>query len=234
MKKDMEKKRQDKKSQVSVFIIIGLIIIVIAVVLFINRSNLASLILGKTPVEQIKSCSLENLKEGMTIVSMQGGVIAPENYYLYKGNKIEYICYTEESFKKCVMQKPLLKNTIEEELVSYVKPRVNECLSEVKSSLERSGKKVSYKEPIINVSVSPEIILMNIELGLTIEKNGETESYKDIKTDINSEMYNLIITAGDIANSEANYGDADTTSLMIKDKTLKVEKIKQQRIFMKR
>ncbi len=245
MKKDVGEKRQYKKnshlrldilnnilpkhkrSQITIFIILGIVIIIVILVLFFGKSDFASLFLVKSPVDKIRDCSRESLINGIDILSLQGGVINPVNYYMYKGNKLEYVCYTEESFQKCVMQKPLLKNIIESELENYLKPRIKECLTDVKSSVERSGKTFSYKDPVINVELSPDIVVSDIELELNIKKEDISESYKNIKANIDSNLYKLVIIAGEIANTEAKYGDADITGFMFKDKKIKVEKIKQ-------
>lgn len=221
-----EKRGINKKAQLSVFIILGLLILIVLIALFMRKPDFLSIFLGKSPFEKIKECSQDSLKEGLQLVTEQGGSVEPENYYLYNSKKVGYVCYNEESFKACVMQQPFLKNNIEEKLKNYVQPKIKECLNDVKIDLEKRGGKVEFKEPKINVEIIPGSVLFNIESDLKIEKEA-VETYKNIKIDANSNIYNLIITASSIANNEAKYGDDDTTTYMIKDKSLKVEKIKQ-------
>jgi len=220
-------KTLDKKSQITVFIIFAIVIVLIALILFFYRDNFKSLFISKSPVDQLKECTLSSLKGGIEKVSLQGGVINPKNYYLYQGNKIEYVCYTEESYKRCVMQKPFLKDTIEDELEDYLQPSVKDCLIDIKASVKKSGKILSYKTPDISVELFPDIIEVNINLDLDIGKNGKKEIYKNIRTDFNSKLYDFAMIAGEIANTEAKYGDADITGFMFKNKNLKVEKFKQ-------
>lgn len=217
----------DKKAQLSVFIILGILILIVIFLLFFKNNDFLSLILGKNPVERIEECSLDYLKESVGLTSSRGGSINPENFYLYKGNKVGYICYTMESFQKCVMQKPLLKSSVERELEGYIGKNLDGCLNEVKLSVEKQGGIMRYDKPEIKVELVPGNILVDINLNLDIVNNGKNEIYKSIKTDLNSKLYDFVITASEIANTEAKYGDSDTTSLMIKDKTLKIEKIKQ-------
>ena len=112
-KMNIKRGEKNKKGQLTIFIILGLLILIVLILLFMRTEDLKSFFLGKSPVEQIKDCADESLRKGIEIVSKQGGAINPENYYLYEGNKLDYICFTEQSFQRCVMQKPLLKSSIE-------------------------------------------------------------------------------------------------------------------------
>ncbi len=216
-----------KTSQITIFIILGLLILIVVFLLFFRNSNIVNLFLGTSPVERLEDCMKNSIDEGSELLSMQGGVIEPELYYLYGGNKLAYMCYTEESFKTCVMQKPLLKNSVEEELANYMKPHFSACLEEVKTAFERQGNEINFKEPIITVEFVPKSVIVSSEIELSILKNDNRETYKNIKTEKSSLLYEFIILASEIANSEAKFGDVDTTSLMYKNRNIKVEKIKQ-------
>jgi len=216
----------NKKSQVTVFIILALAIVVVLVMLFVGRDRITSIITGKTPIEQIKECIQEPLQTALDKITVQGGSLDPENYYLYQGNKIEYLCYTEENYVQCVMQKPLLKQSIEKELETYLQPRAKNCIDAAKSSLQKKGYTVSSKNPAVKVSLVPSNILVEIDADLQIEK-GSTETYKSIKTDFSSKLYDLVMVAGSILNLEARYGDAETMNYMIYYPSIKAEKKKQ-------
>ncbi len=225
-KKKRGKKANSKKGQITVFIILALAIVVILILLFIGRDRITSIISGKTPVEQIKECMQEPLKTALDKVTVQGGSLDPKNYYLYQGNKVEYLCYTEENYVQCVMQKPLLKQSIEKELETYLQPRAKNCIDAAKSSLQKKGYSVSSKNPVVKVSLVPGNIMVDIDADLQITK-GNTESYKSIKTDLSSKLYDLVMVASSILNWEARYGDAETMSYMIYYPSIKAEKKKQ-------
>lgn len=227
MKKEKNKRGKiNKKSQVTVFIILALAIVVILVLLFLGRDKITSIIAGKTPVEQIKGCMQEPLQTALDKITVQGGSLDPKNYYLYQGNKVEYLCYTEENYVQCVMQKPLLKQSIEKELETYLQPRAKNCIDATKSSLQKKGYTVSSKNPVVKVSLVPENIMVDIDSNLIIEK-GSTETYKSIKTDLSSKLYDLVMVSSSILNWEARYGDAETMNYMIYYPSIKVEKKKQ-------
>lgn len=220
-------KRGQKRAQVTIFVILGLLIIIVLILLFLRSGELKSFFLGKSPVERIKDCTKDSLEEGIEIVSKQGGAIDPENYYLYEGNKLDYICFTEESFQRCVMQKPLLKRSIEEELREFIKEDVEDCVLSVKRSLEKKGSSVSLKDPEINVELGVEDVVVDIDLDLRITKGEESESYDNIRAGVSSSLYDFVIITSSIANLEAEYGDVSIDYFMTNNKWLKVEKLKR-------
>jgi len=197
-----------KRSQVTVFIILALAIVLVLILLFTGRTNLTAIFTPTAPVNQIRECVQEPVQEAVDILSLQGGSLEPSPYYLYDGNKLDYLCYTEEAYKTCVMQKPLLKQSIEQQIQSYASPRIKNCISSVKSNLEGKGYQVSIPSPEIEISLVPESILVEIKSDIKIVKD-KTESYKSIKTEISSSLYEHVMIASSISNWEARYGESE-------------------------
>ena len=219
-------KHLNKNAQVTVFIILALAIVAILILLFVGRDRISSIVTGKTPIEQIRECVDEPLKMALDILTVQGGNLAPENYYLYQGNKIEYLCYTDANYKNCVMQKPLLKQSIEKEIKKYSELKINNCINSVIDELRSDGYEVSMTPPEISFSLVPNNIMININTDLQIKKE-ITEPYKSIKTDVSSKLYDMVMVTSSISNWEARYGDSETMTYMMYYPSLKVEKKKQ-------
>jgi hypothetical protein len=215
-----------KKAQITIFIILALAIVLVVLLLFVGRNNLITILGGKEPVEQIKDCITTPLEEAIETISDQGGSLEPENYYLYRGNRLTYLCYTESTYGKCVMQKPLLKQSIEKELEEYIEPRVKSCIEGVKSSFRDKGYIVDSKEPEIDLSLMLNSFILKINADLRFEKD-KVEVYESINIDINSRLYDLIMVAGSISNWEARYGESESLLYMGYYPQLKVEKKKQ-------
>lgn len=215
-----------KRSQLTIFIILALAIVLILILLLTGKTNLIAIFTPTTPINQIKECVQEPVEEAVNILRLQGGSLDPSLYYIYQGSKIEYLCYTEEYYKTCIMQKPLLKQSVEQQIYSYASPRIKNCISSVKANLERKGYQVSMSSPEISISLLPGSILVDIISDIRIVKD-QTESYKSIKIDISSSLYEQIMLASSISNWEARYGDAETMNYMIYYPSFKVEKKKQ-------
>ncbi len=212
-----------KKAQLSIFIILGIMIVVVLLLLLANRIDITKIFTSPSVIEKIQKCVKDSAKEGIDKVSLQGGSMSPKNYYLYDGNEVDYVCYTEEYYKQCVMQKPLLKKSIQDELEIFLTERINGCLEAVSSSLQQDGYDVSFKKPKINVEINPKTILISIDSNLIVSKEN-TQTYNDIKVYIDSNLYDFLMIESSIANWEARYGDSESLAYMLYYPNLKVEK----------
>lgn len=215
-----------KKAQISIFIILGILILIILILLFARDTKFSNIFNTKSPYQEIEECMQSSVKEGLNILSSQGGVIDPKNYFLYDDKKIDYICYSENDYDKCVMQKPIIINTIKDELTKYSKREIKNCLDSVKNNFEKKGYTVSMNEPEIEIEIVPKNILVDMNVDLRIQKEN-VESYNHIKTGIKSEIYNFALITSSISQWEARYGDSETLNYMLYYPSLKVEKKKQ-------
>ena len=220
----MNKKRENKKAQVTIFIIIAIVIALILLIVF--YSDIEIFFSGSEPVAEIQGCMKNAVSEALKNITSQGGVLEPENYYLYQGEKIEYACYTNEYYKACVMQKPFLKQEIEQELEDYAEPRVRQCLLNLKTDLENRGLRADFDFKGLNVEIIPERIAIEADANLVVTKE-DAVRYKKIKTDLYSGLYNMLMISSSILNWEARYGESDPVSFMVFYPDIKVEKQKQ-------
>ena len=215
-----------KKGQVSIFIILGILIVIVLLILFSRDAGFDTIFAKQSPYQEIEGCAQTAIQEGLDILMLQGGVIESENYFMYEGKKIDYVCYSENEYENCIMQKPILTNTIRDELVKYSAPKIKSCLNSVKSSLESRGYSVVMRDPEIVIDLVPDNVLVDMNLGLRIEKTG-VESFDHIRTGIKSKIYNFALITSSISQWETRYGDSETLNYMLYYPSLKVEKKKQ-------
>ena len=215
-----------KKGQVSIFIILGILIVIVLLILFSRDAGFDTIFAKQSPYQEIEGCAQTAIQEGLDILMLQGGVIGFENYFMYEGKKIDYVCYSENEYENCIMQKPILTNTIRDELVKYSTPKIKSCLNSVKSSLESRGYSVVMRDPEIVIDLVPDNVLVDMNLGLRIGKTG-VESFDHIRTGIKSKIYNFALITSSISQWETRYGDSETLNYMLYYPSLKVEKKKQ-------
>jgi hypothetical protein len=223
-----KEKRKSKKGQVTIFVILGIMIVIFAVLIFLFYPRIKST-LGfemQNPSEFMSSCIEKEILESVEKISTQGGSMNPQHYILYKGDKLEYLCYTEEYHKTCVMQQPMLKEHIENEVKEAISTSTNICLDDLKKNFERRGYEVSIVKGDIEIELLPKRLLVTFNSPLTLKKT-ETERFDSIKISINNNLYELVSIANSILNFEARYGDSETTTYMDYYRDLKVEKLKQ-------
>ena len=77
---------KSKRSQITIFIILGLIVIVLIALLFLLiKPPEIKVIDENNPQAFIESCTRESVEQALDILSKQGGDIEPKGYISYNG-----------------------------------------------------------------------------------------------------------------------------------------------------
>jgi len=224
----MKRGIENKKGQVTIFIIIAVVIVVLGVLIYMFYPQIQEGLgfVEKNPQAFIQNCIEDKIKESITKLSSQGGSLSPEHYVMYNNEKIEYLCYTNEYYKTCVVQQPMLKKYIESEIQNEIKEEVEMCFDSMEENFQKRGYDVNLRKGAENVELLPKRVVATFNYSLTLTK-GETEKYDSFSVFLNNNLYELISIANSIITWEAKYGDAETTTYMNYYHDLKVEKKKQ-------
>jgi len=219
---------REKRGQVTIFIITALVLVVVAILFFLLYPQIKST-LGldtKNPNQFIQDCLEENIEIAKEKIALQGGSANPEHDFLYGNEKIEYLCYNEEYYQMCIVQQPLLKRHIEEEIKKEISEDVQTCFDDLASDFERRGYDVSLNKGDFEIELLPERIVAKFDTSLTLKKDAK-EEYKSFSVIVNDNLYELISIANSIISMEAKYGDSESTVYMNYYHDLKVDKQKQ-------
>jgi hypothetical protein len=219
-------KRGGKRGQVTIFIIIAIIIIALGFLIYSFYPQIKSSLGVKqeNPENYIQTCIEDDLAKAVETVSVQGGSISLENYIMYDNEKVEYLCYTNEYYRPCVVQQPMLKQHIEAEIKKEIESEVDKCFSSMKSSYEKKGYSVQLSSGSKKIELLPERVVATFDYSFIITK-GDTQNYKSFVVMLNNNLYELSAIADSIIDWEASYGDAEVTAYMTYYPKLKVEKI---------
>jgi len=215
----------NKKAQVTIFIIIAILIIAAAVLIYLFYPKISTT-LGtqeNTPQTYIQSCIEKEISNAISTVSLQGGSINPENYILYNDTKIEYLCYTNQYYKPCLIQQPMLKEHIETGIRNRISQNATSCFNSLKSSYERQGYTMDMRSGIVTVELLPKRVITTFNYTLTATR-GDTQKYDSFSVILNNNLYELTAIANSILQWESNYGDSEVTAYMTYYHDLKVEK----------
>ncbi|MCX6748188.1 MAG: hypothetical protein NT076_01140 [Candidatus Pacearchaeota archaeon] len=220
----MIKRGANSKGQVTIWIILAIVIVALVILLFALKvpQNLFS---SSNPNVQLSDCLQPEIEASLARISLQGGSNSPVNFITYQDTQIEYLCYTNEYYKTCVMQQPLLKQHVERELIVNITPKINECLTSLKDNLENKGYTVQTNKEEVSLSLEPNTLKLVVS-GITAEKENAV-SYSKFVVEEKTRIYDLIMLATSILNWEARYGDSDITTYMAYYPNIKVEKYKQ-------
>jgi hypothetical protein len=218
----------EKRGQVTVFIILALVIVVLGVLIYLFYPKISSTLGLSTqnPDAFIQECMEDTLTNVVTNLSSQGGSLEPQHYFVYQNQKLEYLCYTNEYYKTCIMQQPMLQAHIESEIKGAIEEKSKECFDSLKQSYEKKGYQFNMKNGETKVELLPKMVLVTFGNSLTLTKEN-TENYNSFQVILNNNLYELVSITNSILNYEATYGDSETTFYMDYYPDLKVEKYKQ-------
>ncbi len=216
----------NKRGQIAIFVIIAVaIVLVIVAGFFLTRVDVSTS--GElNPNSFLRECIEPKVLEGLEILSRQGGSLQPENYLMYEGDRLEYLCYTSTDYDLCVVQQPLLVRHVENELKNFVGPTANDCVRSLKEAYEDRGFEVSSSNGEINVSIISGKINVEFLSPMTVTKE-QTQTFSKFGIAVNSEFYDLLITATSIIQYESSVGNSETLLYIQYYPDLKIEKIKR-------
>ena len=161
----------DKRGQITIFIIVAILLIAVAVLFFVFRSSLG---FGQSSLDPetekvflfVQDCTQRTFKDSLYNIGQRGGYYTPQTlinsngvpYYIYKG-KVYY---------------PTLEN-VSKEIESYVDANIDYCLGEFKEfpqyniSKGKENSKVNIKEKEIDLEMNYPITIHRVEEKTDIE-----------------------------------------------------------------
>ena len=217
----------NKRGQIAIFVIIAILIASVILVVFLNPGGRIGISEDVNPSSYLSNCIEPKVSEALEILSKQGGSLNPENYVLYRDQKVEYLCYTNKQYSLCSVQQPLLVMHIEDEIKSYVEPVARQCIRDLEERYESQGYIVSTTPGDLSVDFAPGKISIEFDSPMTIEKDS-TQTFRKFAVSINSEMYDLLMTAVSIIQYESALGDSETLLYLQYYPDLSIKKVKRE------
>jgi len=177
----MRDKSKSIKAQVTPFLIIGILIIVVVLIILIFGDNLSSIPEEVSPIySYYLSCINEIGYEGSLILGQQGGYIEKPDFesgneYMpfsseldFLGTGVPYWFYVSGNgiLKENIPSKEKMENQLNE----YIRTRISECDF---SDFEEQGSEIIFNEPIVKTKINKDNIDIEINQDLVI-------NYKDI------------------------------------------------------
>lgn len=205
-----------RKAQVSIFIIIAVLIAAAFLLFFFAlRQRNISIQLQLNPESNIEGCTKDAVEQALAIILSQGGDINPENYILYQNNKVSYLCYNKNYYQACINQKPTYLVHLQDEITSFIKPKIEECFSKLTADLEKKGYSISQGALKVETKILPNRIEVDINKKFETSKNQETKRYDTFATRKLSPLFDLANIAREIANQESKYCNFEYIGYML-------------------
>jgi hypothetical protein len=216
-----------KKGQVTIFIILAILLIIIALAIFyfIPKLKTSGELDVKNPNTYFQSCMESSLEDTLTTIGLQGGSMEPEFYKSYEGEKVEYLCYTENKNEACDILRPFLEDYIVSEIKKELTPVAQECYNELITIYQAKGYSVtkSSTNGELIIELLPGKVKLSFLKDLTLTKT-DTQKYSSFSVVSNNNLYELVSIASNIITWKSLVGNIDPTSYEALYHDLKIEK----------
>jgi hypothetical protein len=217
--------KMNNKAQIAIWVVIAMVLVAsILLYFFVNRTTITTTQVRFNPQQAIEQCAKDAVNEATDIMIPQGGFLEPNNYKLYNGTKIVYLCHTPEYFKTCINLHPMLLAEIKEQIKDYTKPKVEQCFDLMKEDAAKRNIVVELGEMKLDVSLALGRIFINITRETKITEKGATSTLKDYDFEIANSIYDLANVAKDIANGESSGCNFNYLSYMFIKQNIDIRK----------
>ncbi|UCD20954.1 MAG: hypothetical protein JSW08_00185 [archaeon] len=223
-----------KRGQTTLFIIIAVIIVAVALLAFVILPSSKPI---DEPIQEITDpqayitdCINLELEPIVETISEQGGYLkVPELNLTYNGKTFGYLCYINMNNKPCYNQQPLLKRYVEEQLTEEVRREdiVRNCIDNFKKNAEKKGWEIStcpipsfsiiLTEGKVNVPTNCEIIL---------SKGEDYKRFDNLEIYLDWPLYDFIEVSRDIVWDEIHYSDFEHLAYMILHPEFTIDKFR--------
>jgi hypothetical protein len=213
-----------KRGQLTTIIIV--VIVIVAALLVYLLSPKIGLIGGGSvfsPGNYLQSCIQPEIKKDVDLLAQHGGYANPDGIMMYRGEKVKYLCYTGDFYRTCIVQQPMIKGNFEKELQTMLKAKAMQCFDDLKSEYRKRGYDVSAANGDYQLSIVPGKIKIDFYAPITVTKE-TSQTFRGFSTEVNSQMYDLLMIATSIVDFESKYGDSETTNYIQYYPDLKIDK----------
>ena len=211
-----------KRGQVSIFAIIGVIVVALIVLflfvrnkVYIGGASLENLEKEFPPIQShVENCLQETGNKFIPLIGKQGGYLTANSgtFREYKGENINYLCYNVQGKAEC-SNRGLRLNDISSSLEKGMIQDLNRCLNI--DQFKKFGLDVSRSETSLKVDIGEDKVILKANLPVKVSK-GEIEARRDsFSTELNYPLGRLYNSVKEIVDSEALNGNLDTLTYSV-------------------
>ena len=211
----------EKRAQVTIFIIIGIVVVFAVLVFFLwakpTYFSDAGAGLG------FEGCVEDVVEQSIGELEKRAGFVNPKFTYDYNGEEFTYLCYTNAYYETCTVQVPFLKNVFEGQMEGVIREKVDLCYENSISNLREQGYDVVSGVVEFEVEIEPSVVRVEIDAPTVVG----SQSLARFNVRVNAPTYEMVMIATSILQFEAKYGDADVSSMMFLYPDYVIDKIKR-------
>lgn len=195
------------KGQVTIFVIVGLIIVVaIVMIFFVDINKITSN--GRdfdNPESFMDNCVKERAYLVIDSMLAGGGFVNSNDTIMYQGKKITYLCKNVNNFEPCINQRPVYLGQIKKEFEKEIRDDVEQCFASVKQEFIRKNYDFKFENIKIDAKIKPAVVEITTYSDVSISKGGDSKTFNKFETFVSSSLYDLGFIANEIVAQEAQW-----------------------------
>jgi hypothetical protein len=200
-----------KRGQVTLFVLLAVVLVgVIIALVALPRLRGPGSESMQDPSAFLRECLEPTLRARLATLASQGGTLAPEGFIEHADTKIAYLCYTNEDYKTCVVQRPFVKEHAEAELTKALEGTARQCVNDLRDAYQSAGYTVGGNFERFTLSFTPGTMVGVVHAPLTLEKQSR-RTYTSFQLTWPSEYYDLFYLATSMVEYETQMGNTDTS-----------------------
>lgn len=211
-----------KRAQVTVFIILGIVILAAIALFFYARTRI---FFGAATPErlenelelikkQVEDCIQEISPEYIERIGLQGGylITPPGTYRLYNNYSVSYLCYNQPGKPTCINRMLLLKD-MEEDLSKHINSGLDRCINIYEFKKYGYDVKTGTRNTV--VKIGKETVMVSLNYPITIRKDTVEVSKSEFSAIFNYPLGRLYDVSLDIIDGETEFGEFDQLIYML-------------------
>lgn len=229
-----------RRSQVTVFIIVGLLLVAGILLFFLFKAGVVPNPLGrKVEVNSnvfLQQCIEGDLRDALSLIMSQGGYVSNPLHVNFefedeKPRNISYLCYTEEPYIPCVNQEPMFIAHLQDEIHEEIGDGVEKCFDSYVRNLEKGGYKVNSSYDDFEVDFALKKVLLKFNASVVADKGGEVSKQEQIGVIHTSRFYDLALVVQEIVGQEAEYCNFEQLGFMLIYDDFNIDKFRTSGLF---
>ena len=200
-------KKRNNLGQVTIFIIVGITIVVAVLALVFLMGRDAEVLrpndLG--PRDMVVACVRDVVEDSVDKMMRNGGEILASQAILYEDEEWNYLCYQADFYQGCYNIHPMLELQIEREIERDTGVGVQGCFNAMREDFEDRGYDVSGGGTAYSIDLLPGYVNVKLRKDIEISSESGKQSFDDFSIEVLSPIYDLVRVARVVVNSESQF-----------------------------
>jgi hypothetical protein len=203
-----------KRGQTTIFVILGIVLVMIVFILFVFRGQIKTRVsFGESQdvEKQFSQCVEKTLREKIRIISEQGGYASNKLNLTFQFNEekdktdISYLCYQQNNYLPCINQQPMLITHLKKEVREAISGEVENCFKEMVKNVESTNEDVKYRYEGFDLNLYSGRVVLLVNGEISSKKADTVSKYSNLKSVYYTNFYDLAIVAQEIVSQEARF-----------------------------